>query len=72
MNWPFTPAVCPQTVVNVEWGAFESQWLPRVAEDRDVDAHTPHAGKCCCVTAASGHDACTLWHLFYPCNACFN
>ncbi|KAF5830028.1 hexokinase [Dunaliella salina] len=33
------------TVVNVEWGAFESQWLPRTAEDRDVDASTAHKGK---------------------------
>lgn len=34
-----------QTAINIEWGAFYSDHLPRCAEDDDVDQATSHGGK---------------------------
>jgi len=34
-----------ETCINIEWGAFDSELLPRVEEDYAVDQATVHAGK---------------------------
>ena len=49
-KWQPMPPLPPgaQTVVNVEWGAFESALLPRIQEDFDVDAATLHKGESGC------------------------
>eukprot|EP00955_Chlamydomonas_euryale_P008803 93895-Chlamydomonas_euryale.AAC.2 len=34
-----------ETAVNIEWGAFDCEALPRCAEDQDVDEATVHKGE---------------------------
>ena len=44
---PGGPPLPPEaeTCINIEWGAFDSEALPRCLEDWEVDAATPHQGK---------------------------
>ncbi|GAX74157.1 hypothetical protein CEUSTIGMA_g1606.t1 [Chlamydomonas eustigma] len=46
-KWSAGPDVDPNahTIINTEWGAFDSSSLPRCEEDWEVDAATIHKGK---------------------------